>query len=127
MEDSMTMDGESLMAILGHLSSACIHLPCPRPTLPQRRFHLSFRQLRLLITLRTILPRHQRNMAQSMFRPSFLGMEVVGIQEGCFNSIMKCDIDIRKDLYANTVLSGGSTMYPGIADRMQKEITSMAP
>merc|ERR1719283_416430 len=34
-----------------------------------------------------------------MFRPAFLGMEVVGIQEGCFNSIMKCDIDIRKDLY----------------------------
>merc|ERR1719295_2314678 len=50
-----------------------------------------------------------------MFRPSFLGMEVVGIHEGCFNGIMKCDIDIRKDLYANTVLSGGTTMYPGIA------------
>merc|ERR1712159_196178 len=64
---------------------------------------------------------------ESMFRPAFLGMEVVGIQEGCFNSIMKCDIDIRKDLYANTVLSGGSTMYPGIADRMQKEITALAP
>merc|ERR1712243_478636 len=39
----------------------------------------------------------------------------------------KCDVDIRKDLYANIVLSGGSTMYPGIADRMQKEITSLAP
>jgi len=64
---------------------------------------------------------------ESMFRPSFLGMEVVGIHEGSFNSIMKCDIDIRKDLYANTVLSGGTTMYPGIADRMQKEITSLAP
>merc|ERR1719312_1728054 len=64
---------------------------------------------------------------EAMFRPVFLGMEVVGIHEGCFNSIMKCDIDIRKDLYANTVLSGGSTMYPGIADRMQKEITAMAP
>merc|ERR1712136_77628 len=64
---------------------------------------------------------------ESMFRPSFLGMEVVGIHEGCFNGIMKCDIDIRKDLYANTVLSGGSTMYPGIADRMQKEITALAP
>merc|ERR1719186_917717 len=35
---------------------------------------------------------------------------------------MKCDVDIRKDLYANTVMSGGTTMYPGIADRMQKEI-----
>uniref|UniRef100_A0A8C6TCP8 Beta-actin n=1 Tax=Neogobius melanostomus TaxID=47308 RepID=A0A8C6TCP8_9GOBI len=36
-----------------------------------------------------------------------------------------CDVDIRKDLYANTVLSGGTTMYPGIADRMQKEITAL--
>merc|ERR1712080_329578 len=36
-------------------------------------------------------------------------------------------VDIRKDLYANTVMSGGTTMYPGIADRMQKEITALAP
>merc|ERR1712013_195599 len=43
------------------------------------------------------------------------------------NSIMKCDVDIRKDLYANTVMSGGTTMYPGIADRMQKEIAALAP
>merc|ERR1719284_1169582 len=40
---------------------------------------------------------------------------------------MKCNVDIRKDLYANTVMSGGTTMYPGIADRMQKEITALAP
>merc|ERR1712119_237586 len=33
----------------------------------------------------------------------------------------------RKDLYGNNVLSGGTTMYPGIADRMQKEITALAP
>merc|ERR1719471_1824436 len=51
-------------------------------------------------------------------------MESCGIHETVYNSIMKCDVDIRKDLYANTVLSGGTTMYPGIADRMQKEITS---
>ncbi|EGT55281.1 hypothetical protein CAEBREN_32825 [Caenorhabditis brenneri] len=50
-----------------------------------------------------------------------------GSHETSYNSIMKCDIDIRKDLYANTVLSGGTTMYPGIADRMQKEITALAP
>lgn len=54
-------------------------------------------------------------------------MESCGIHETTYNSIMKCDIDIRKDLYANTVLSGGTTMYPGIADRMQKEITALAP
>uniref|UniRef100_A0A3B4Z3H9 Actin alpha 2, smooth muscle n=1 Tax=Stegastes partitus TaxID=144197 RepID=A0A3B4Z3H9_9TELE len=63
-------------------------------------------------------PRHQGVM---------VGMESAGIHETTYNSIMKCDIDIRKDLYANNVLSGGTTMYPGIADRMQKEITALAP
>ena len=54
-------------------------------------------------------------------------MESAGIHETTYNSIMKCDIDIRKDLYANNVMSGGTTMYPGIADRMQKEITALEP
>ena len=40
---------------------------------------------------------------------------------------MRCDVDIRRDLYANIVLSGGTTMFPGIADRMTKELTSLAP
>jgi len=64
---------------------------------------------------------------ESLFQPSFIGMESCGVHETTFNSIMKCDVDIRKDLYANIVLSGGSTMYPGIADRMQKELTTLAP
>jgi actin-related protein len=40
---------------------------------------------------------------------------------------MKCDVDIRKDFYGNIVMSGGSSMYPGLADRMQKEMTNFAP
>ncbi|KAG7118545.1 Actin like protein [Verticillium longisporum] len=40
---------------------------------------------------------------------------------------MKCDVDVRKDLYGNIVMSGGTTMYPGLSDRMQKEITALAP
>jgi actin beta/gamma 1 len=43
---------------------------------------------------------------EALFQPSFLGREAVGIHVTTFDSIMKCDIDIRKDLYANTVLSG---------------------
>ncbi|CAM0950106.1 unnamed protein product [Alopecurus aequalis] len=62
-----------------------------------------------------------------LFQPSFIGMEAAGIHETTYNSIMKCDVDIRKDLYGNIVLSGGSTMFPGIADRMSKEITALAP
>jgi actin-related protein len=40
---------------------------------------------------------------------------------------MKCDVDVRRDLFSNIVLSGGTTMYPGIADRLSKEMTSLAP
>ncbi|XP_068242745.1 actin, alpha cardiac muscle 2-like [Palaemon carinicauda] len=64
---------------------------------------------------------------ESLFQPSFLGMESAGVHEVVHNSIMRCDIDIRKDLLANIVMSGGTTMYAGIADRMQKEITALAP
>ncbi len=64
---------------------------------------------------------------ESLFQPKFIGMEQAGLHEHIFASVMKSDIDIRKDLYANNVLSGGSTMFPGIADRMQKEITALAP
>lgn len=62
-----------------------------------------------------------------LFQPSFIGKEASGIHETAYQSIMKCDVDIRKDLYSNVVLSGGSTMYDGLADRMQKELTSLAP
>jgi actin-related protein len=62
-----------------------------------------------------------------LFQPSLIGMEQDGIHQLTFQSIMKCDVDIRKDLYGNTVLSGGSTMYDGIADRLTKELTNLAP
>jgi hypothetical protein len=42
-----------------------------------------------------------------LFQPSMMGLESAGVHETTFNSIMKCDVDIRKDLYSNIVLSGG--------------------
>ena len=64
---------------------------------------------------------------EALFRPYFLGSQSTSIHDTTYKSIMNCDVEIRKDLYANIVLSGGSTMFPGIADRMQKEITALAP
>lgn len=64
---------------------------------------------------------------EAMFQPSLLGLETTGIHETTYNSIMRSDMDIRKDLYANIVLSGGSTMFLGMADRIQKEIAALAP
>jgi len=62
-----------------------------------------------------------------LFQPGFIGMEQEGVHALTFASIMKCDVDIRKDLYGNIVLSGGTTMYEGIADRLTAEISALAP
>jgi len=62
-----------------------------------------------------------------LFRPSLIGLECAGIHETTYNSIMKCNLDVRRDLYSNIVLSGGSTMFDGFAERMQKEISALAP
>ena len=63
---------------------------------------------------------------ETMFQPAFLGTESAGINETTYNFIMKCYMVICKDLYANTILSGGFTMFPGIANRMQKKIAAVS-
>jgi len=62
-----------------------------------------------------------------LFQPAFIGKELDGIHQLTYQSIMKCDVDIRKDLYGNTVMSGGTTMFPEINNRVQKEMTALAP
>jgi len=62
-----------------------------------------------------------------LFKPSLIGMEQDGIDVLTYNTIMKTDMDIRKDMYSNIVLSGGSTMFPGIQKRMLKDIKALAP
>ena len=62
-----------------------------------------------------------------LFDPSLIGKEATGAHIAVFDTIMACDVDIRKDLYSNIVLSGGTTMFPGIAERLTKEITALAP
>jgi actin-related protein len=64
---------------------------------------------------------------EALFQPSFLGCEGEGIHEMAYNAIMKCDPSIRRELYSNIVLSGGSSMFPGMADRIQKELSNLAP
>jgi len=62
-----------------------------------------------------------------LFQPSFIGKEQEGIHKLTHKSINKCDIDIRKDLFKNTVLSGGTTMFKDIEKRLEKEMKALAP
>ncbi|KAF5349809.1 hypothetical protein D9758_010201 [Tetrapyrgos nigripes] len=64
---------------------------------------------------------------ETLFRPDTIGLDTAGIHYTLHNSIQQCDLDIRRDLYSNIVLSGGTTLYPGMADRLQKEISALAP
>jgi len=64
---------------------------------------------------------------EPLFQPNLIGKESDGIHKLTYDSIQKCDVDIRRDLYTNTVLSGGSTMFTGIDTRLNKEITALAP
>jgi len=64
---------------------------------------------------------------EALFQPSFRGMKAVGLHEHAYHSIMSSNVDIRKDLYGNVVLSGGTSMLSGIAERLQKELTDLAP
>jgi len=62
-----------------------------------------------------------------LFQPSFVGNELQGIHEQVIASIQKCDIDIRKSLYHDIVLSGGSTMFAGMGARLEKELRAIVP
>ena len=64
---------------------------------------------------------------EALFKPELVGYEPGGIDKRLYESIQKCDIDIRKDLYPTIVLSGGSTMYEGLPERLQKEVKALAP
>lgn len=49
----------------------------------------------------------------------------LGIAELVFNTIQTADIDMRTELYKHIVLSGGSTMYPGLPSRLEREIKQL--
>ncbi|MFX1493569.1 MAG: actin, cytoplasmic 2, partial [Promethearchaeota archaeon] len=62
---------------------------------------------------------------ECFFNPSVIGKELDPIDDLIVSAISECDVDLRRDLYSNIVLSGGSTMFPGIKERLTKEIKEM--
>merc|ERR1719454_1138306 len=64
---------------------------------------------------------------EALFNPSIVGVESLGIGGLVWDSISRSEIDVRKTLLSNVVLSGGSTMFPGFADRLTKELRGYAP
>lgn len=61
------------------------------------------------------------------FKPYLVGMNNLGIHEYIYESLMKCDADLRRELCQNICLSGGSTMFPGFSERLTKELINRVP
>ncbi len=77
---------------------------------------------------RVITIGHERfQTPEALFHPSLLGQPRDGIHTAIVKSIGACDGDLHTDLYANIVLTGGSTMFPGLEQRLLKELTKLAP
>ena len=62
-----------------------------------------------------------------LFQPGLARHDLEGVHKYCFDSVMKCDSDVRRDLFANIILSGGSTLFEGMAERMWQEMHTLAP
>jgi actin-related protein 2 len=62
---------------------------------------------------------------EALFQPHLIDHEGVGIAELLFNTIQSADMDTRPAFYKHIVLSGGSTMYPGLPSRLQREIKQL--
>ncbi|XP_069804550.1 actin-related protein T2 [Dendropsophus ebraccatus] len=64
---------------------------------------------------------------ETLFSPSNNGQEAPGVHNMIYRSIQSCNMDIRKPLFENILLSGGSTLFPGFEDRVHREITALVP
>lgn len=61
-----------------------------------------------------------------LFDPEIIGLEYPGVHQIVVDSINRTDLDLRKDLYMNIVLSGGSTLTKGFGDRLLHEVQKLA-
>ncbi|GAU23203.1 hypothetical protein TSUD_172310 [Trifolium subterraneum] len=59
---------------------------------------------------------------EALFTPELIDVEGDGMADMVFRCIQEMDIDNRMMLYQHIVLSGGSTMYPGLPSRLEREI-----
>lgn len=78
-------------------------------------------------TLITIPATVRMTCPEFLFQPPLNGKSCLSIQKLTWKSIQSSDVDVRKDLCKNIILSGGTTMYTGLPDRLKNEITALAP
>ena len=57
-----------------------------------------------------------------IFRPDLIGLEQKGLSDLLFDTVMKADINLRKQFFSSIVVSGGTTMFPGLSTRLTNDL-----
>jgi actin len=73
-----------------------------------------------------VLGTQQFQCPELLFNPKMKGRSLDGVHKALHDCVQLCDIDMRREMYNGVVLSGGSTMFPGIGDRLEKELKLLA-
>jgi actin-related protein len=73
------------------------------------------------------LVKERFKVPELLFNPMLNHQEKPSMHDATYKCIQSCDIDLRRDLYRNIVLSGGNTMFPGMAERLTNEIKALVP
>ena len=66
--------------------------------------------------------RERFEAAEALFNPDLVDCEGAGMADMVFDMIQAADVDCRPEFYKHIVLSGGSSMYPGLPSRLEKDI-----
>jgi len=66
---------------------------------------------------------------EALFDPELIvaGNGIKGLAVMTSESIKACDTDVRAPLYENIILSGGTTLYAGLPERLEKDMDALAP
>ncbi|XP_788458.3 actin-related protein 6 [Strongylocentrotus purpuratus] len=62
-----------------------------------------------------------------LFHPSDISIQEKGISEAIVHSISATPKEMHPHLYRNIVLTGGNCAFPGVKERVEKDVRSLAP
>lgn len=70
----------------------------------------------------TVISTEAFRCPEALFQPSIIGSNYTGISETMYQAIQRCDEDVRRDMFKNVVLSGGSTMFRGLTHSLSPSL-----
>ena len=73
------------------------------------------------------LSKERCQIPEALFNPSQAGIDSPGVHQLIHDAIQKCEASLQSHMYKNIVIAGGNTLFPGMKERLEKEVQVLAP